>query len=147
MLTFLQHQAELLEQVLQRQLEFERELVGQAAAPLHAAQDLSIQATGTFRRAGDLVSAASMIFRPATVGTHRCHSRHLLDRRPLLHRMQKSESRSRALGTFPLERVRARSLPDVWLPLRHGEVVVVSDPDPRPILLHARAGTVRAYDR
>ena len=36
----LQHQAELLQQVLQRQLEFERELVGRAAAPLHAAQDL-----------------------------------------------------------------------------------------------------------
>ena len=45
----LQHQAELLQQVLQRQLEFERELVGRAAAPLHAAQDLVDQATGTLR--------------------------------------------------------------------------------------------------
>ena len=38
-----QQQAELLQQVLQRQLEFERELVGRAAAPLHAAQDPSIK--------------------------------------------------------------------------------------------------------
>jgi hypothetical protein len=36
----LQHQTGLLQQVLQRQLEFERELIGRAAAPLHAAQDL-----------------------------------------------------------------------------------------------------------
>ena len=33
----MQHQAELLQQVLQRQLEFERELVGRAVAPLRAA--------------------------------------------------------------------------------------------------------------
>jgi hypothetical protein len=60
----LQHQAELLQQVLQRQLEFERELVGRAAAPLHAAQDLVDQATGTFR-AQATVSGGINDLRPA----------------------------------------------------------------------------------
>jgi hypothetical protein len=54
-----QHQAELLQQVLQRQLEFERELLGRAAAPLHAAQDLVDQATGTFRAQAISFRAAS----------------------------------------------------------------------------------------
>ena len=45
----LQHQAELLQQVLQRQLQFERELVSRAVAPLHAAQELIDQATGVER--------------------------------------------------------------------------------------------------
>ena len=58
----LQHQAELLQQVLQRQLEFERELVGRAAAPLHAAQDLVDQATGTFRAQATSFRAASTTF-------------------------------------------------------------------------------------
>jgi len=58
----LQHQAELLQQVLQRQLEFERELVGRAAAPLHAAQDLIDQATGTFRAQATSFRAASTTF-------------------------------------------------------------------------------------
>lgn len=58
----LQHQAELLQQVLQRQLEFERELVGRAAAPLHAARDLVDQATGTFRAQATSFRAASTTF-------------------------------------------------------------------------------------
>ncbi len=58
----LQHQAELLQQVLQRQLEFERELVGRAAAPLHAAQDLVDRATGTFRAQATSFRAASTTF-------------------------------------------------------------------------------------
>ena len=57
----LQNQAELLQQVLQRRLEFERELVGRAAAPLHAAQDLD-QATGTFRAQATSFRAASATF-------------------------------------------------------------------------------------
>ena len=61
----LQRQAELLQQVLQRQLEFERELVGRATAPLHAAQDLIDQATGHVPRAGDLVSRGINNLRPA----------------------------------------------------------------------------------
>ena len=58
----LQHQAELLQQVLQRQLEFERELVGRAVAPVHAAQDLVDQATGTFRAQAASFRAASKTF-------------------------------------------------------------------------------------
>ena len=58
----LQHQAELLQQVLQRQLDFERELVGRAAAPLHAAQDLVDQATDTFRAQATSFRAASTTF-------------------------------------------------------------------------------------
>ena len=58
----LQHQAEVLQQVLRRQLEFERELVGRAAAPLHAAQDLVDQATGTFRAQASSFRAASKTF-------------------------------------------------------------------------------------
>ena len=54
-----QRQAELFQQVLQRQLEFERELLGRAAAPLHAAQDLVDQATGTFRAQAISFRAAS----------------------------------------------------------------------------------------
>ena len=48
--------------MLQRQLEFERELVGRAAAPLHAAQDLVDQATDTFRAQATSFRAASMTF-------------------------------------------------------------------------------------
>ena len=58
----LQHQAELLQRVLQRQLEFEGELVGRAAVPLHAAQDLVDQATGTFRAQAISFRAASKTF-------------------------------------------------------------------------------------
>ena len=45
----------------ERRLEFERELVGRAAAPLHAAQDLD-QATGTFRAQATSFRAASATF-------------------------------------------------------------------------------------
>jgi hypothetical protein len=45
--------------VLQRQLEFERELLGRAAAPVRAAQDLVDQATGTFRAQAISFRAAS----------------------------------------------------------------------------------------
>ena len=58
----LQHQAELLQQVLQRQLEFERELVGRAVAPLHAAQELVDQATDTWRAQASSFRAASKTF-------------------------------------------------------------------------------------
>ena len=61
----LQHQAELLQQVRQRQLEFERELIRRATAPLHAAQDLVDQATGHVPRAGDIVSGGINDLRPA----------------------------------------------------------------------------------
>jgi hypothetical protein len=58
----LQHQAEVLQRVLQRQLEFERELVGRATAPLHAAQDLVDQTTGTFRAQATSFRAAAKTF-------------------------------------------------------------------------------------
>ena len=58
----LQHQAELLQRVLQRQLEFERELVGRAVAPLRAAQELVDQATETFRAQATSFRAASKSF-------------------------------------------------------------------------------------
>ena len=58
----LQHQAELLQQLLQRQLEVERELVGRAIAPLHAAQNLVDQATGTFRAQATLLRVAPKTF-------------------------------------------------------------------------------------
>jgi hypothetical protein len=58
----LQHQAELLQQALQRQLEFERELAARAVAPLHAAQELVDQATGTFRAQATSFRAASKTF-------------------------------------------------------------------------------------
>ena len=58
----LQNQAELLQQVLQRQLEFERELVGRAVAPLHAAQELVDQATDTWRAQASSFRAASKTF-------------------------------------------------------------------------------------
>jgi hypothetical protein len=45
----LQHQGELLEKVLQRQLEFERELVNRATAPARAALDFVEQSTVAFR--------------------------------------------------------------------------------------------------
>ena len=60
----LQHQAELLQHVLQRQLEFERELVGRAAAPLHAA-GARRSGDGELPRASDLVSGGIEDLRPA----------------------------------------------------------------------------------
>ena len=46
----LQHQAELLQQVLQRQLDFERKLLNRATAPLHSTLELIDQATGRSTR-------------------------------------------------------------------------------------------------
>jgi hypothetical protein len=61
----LQHQAELLRHVLQRQLEFERELVGRAVNPLHTAQKLVDQATGSFREQATSFSGGIEDLRPA----------------------------------------------------------------------------------
>ncbi len=58
----LQHQAELLQHVLQRQLEFERELLGRAVAPLRAAQELADQATETLHEQATSFRAASKTF-------------------------------------------------------------------------------------
>jgi ABC-type transporter Mla subunit MlaD len=58
----LQHQAEVLQQVLQRQLEFERELVGRAVAPLRATLELIDQATGTLHAQATSFRAASKTF-------------------------------------------------------------------------------------
>jgi ABC-type transporter Mla subunit MlaD len=58
----LQRQAELLQQVLERQLDFERELVGRAVAPLRAALELVDQATGTFRAQATSFRAVSKTF-------------------------------------------------------------------------------------
>ncbi len=58
----LQHQAELLEQVLQRQLDFERELLNRAAAPLHTTLELIDQATGTLHAQATSFRAAATAF-------------------------------------------------------------------------------------
>ncbi len=58
----LQHQGELLQRVLQRQLEFDRELVSRAGAPLRASLDLVDQATGTFHEQATSFRAASKSF-------------------------------------------------------------------------------------
>jgi len=58
----LQHQAELLQQVLQRQLDFERELLNRAVAPLHATLELIDQATGTLHAQATSFRAASTTF-------------------------------------------------------------------------------------
>lgn len=58
----LQHQAELLEQLLQRQFEFERELVTRAVGPLRAWLDLVDQATGTFHEQAASFRGASKTF-------------------------------------------------------------------------------------
>jgi len=58
----LQHQAELLEQVLQRQLDFERELLNRATAPLHSTLQLIDQATGTLHAQATSFRAASTTF-------------------------------------------------------------------------------------
>ena len=57
-----QRQAELLQQLLQRQLEFERELVSRAFAPLRASLDLVDQATGTFHEQAATLRGASKTF-------------------------------------------------------------------------------------
>jgi hypothetical protein len=58
----LQRQAELLEQVLQRQIDFEREIVGRALAPARAALDLVDQAASTMRAQATAFRAASLSF-------------------------------------------------------------------------------------
>jgi hypothetical protein len=58
----LQRQAQLLEQILQHQLEFERELASRAIAPARAALELVQQATGTFRAQATAYRSASAIF-------------------------------------------------------------------------------------
>jgi methyl-accepting chemotaxis protein len=58
----LQHQAEVLEQVLQRQLDFERELLNRAAAPLHSTLELIDQVTGTLHAQATSFRAASTSF-------------------------------------------------------------------------------------
>jgi ABC-type transporter Mla subunit MlaD len=58
----LQHQAELLERVLERQLDFERELVGRAVAPLRATLELVDQATETLHAQATSFRAASKTF-------------------------------------------------------------------------------------
>ncbi len=57
-----EHQAELLEQVLQRQFDFERELLNRAVAPVHATLELVDQATGTLRAQATSFRAASTTF-------------------------------------------------------------------------------------
>jgi hypothetical protein len=58
----LQHQAELLEQVLQRQLDFERELLSRVVAPLHGTLELIDQATGTLHAQATSFRAAATTF-------------------------------------------------------------------------------------
>ncbi len=58
----LQRQAELLQEVLERQLDFERELVGRAVAPLRATLELVDQATGTLHAQATSFRAASKTF-------------------------------------------------------------------------------------
>jgi hypothetical protein len=58
----LQRQTEQLERVLQRQLEFERELVARASAPARAALELVEQATVAYRAQAKAFRAASVSF-------------------------------------------------------------------------------------
>jgi len=58
----LQRQAELLQQMLQRQLDFERELVRRAVAPLRTSLDLVDQATGNFHEQAATFRGASKTF-------------------------------------------------------------------------------------
>ncbi len=59
----LQHQAELVQQVLQRQVDFERELLNRATAPVHATVDLIDQGAETLRAQAISFRAASTTFR------------------------------------------------------------------------------------
>ena len=58
----LQRQGELLQQVLQRQLEFERDLISRAVAPLRASLNLVDQASGTFHEQAASFRGASKTF-------------------------------------------------------------------------------------
>ncbi len=58
----LQHQADLVQQVLQRQLDFERELLSRATAPLHTSLELIDQAAATLHAQATSFRAASTTF-------------------------------------------------------------------------------------
>jgi hypothetical protein len=58
----LAHQGDLLAQVIQRQLEFERELVSRIGAPLRASLDLVDHANSTFHEQATSFRAASKTF-------------------------------------------------------------------------------------
>ncbi len=58
----LQHQAELVQQVLERQLDFERELLNRATAPLHTTLELMDQATETLHAQAISFRAAAATF-------------------------------------------------------------------------------------
>jgi hypothetical protein len=58
----LQRQAEQLQRVLQRQLDFERELMSRVVAPAHAVLDLVDQATAAFRAQAAAFRAAAESF-------------------------------------------------------------------------------------
>jgi ABC-type transporter Mla subunit MlaD len=74
----LQHQADLVQQVLQRQLEFEREVLNRATAPFHTTLELMDQATETLR-------AQAISFRAASTTFHQLAS--LMDQQAdVLHR-------------------------------------------------------------
>ena len=61
----LQRQAELLEQGLQRQLDFEREVLGRVAAPITGALDILDQTTAAMRAQADAFTAAAASFKTA----------------------------------------------------------------------------------
>ena len=89
----LQHQAELLQQVLQRQLDFERELLNRATAPLHSTLELIDQATGTLH-------AQATSFRAASTTFHQLAA--LMDQQAdLLHRMRDPLAAFRSTGDQP----------------------------------------------
>ncbi len=59
----LQHQADLLQQVLQRQLDFERELLNRVVAPLHATMELIDQTSASLHAQATSFRAASTTYR------------------------------------------------------------------------------------
>lgn len=61
----LQRQAELLEQALQRQLDFEREVLGRISAPITGALDILDQTTAAMRAQADAFNAAAASFKTA----------------------------------------------------------------------------------
>jgi hypothetical protein len=61
----LQRQAELLEQLVQRQAQFERDMLGRLTAPLSGALDLLEQSTAAMRAQARAFEAASTSFKQA----------------------------------------------------------------------------------
>ena len=61
----LQRQAELLEQGLQRQLDFEKEMLGRLTAPVTGALGVLDQATAAMRAQADAFNAAAASFKTA----------------------------------------------------------------------------------